>query len=67
MALPRMTATRSLSTVQPGQPASSRARRAAERAHRWPSSIWFATVGGIGSRQAIGSQSNSRTQPPILE
>ena len=60
-----MTATRSLSTFQPGQPASVSAARAAETAHRCPSSICAATLGGIGSRQATGSQSNSRTQPPI--
>ncbi len=62
-----MTATRSESTPQAGQPAIVRAERAAERAQRWPSSICLATVGGMGSRQAIGSHSNSRTQPPIVE
>ena len=60
-----MTATRSLSTGQPGQPASVRAARAAEIAHRWPSSICAATIGGTGSRHAIGFQSKSRTHPPI--
>ncbi len=67
MALPRMTATRSGSTVQPGQPASMSARREADRAQRWPWSIWADTVGGIGSFQRIGSHSNSRTHPPIVE
>jgi hypothetical protein len=27
----------------------------------------LATVGGIGRRQAMGFQSNSRTQPPMVE
>ena len=67
MALPRMTATRSVSTFQPGQPASTRAVRAAEIAQRWPPSIWAATLGGIGSFQATGSHGNSRTHPPIRE
>ena len=43
-----------------------RAARAAEIAQRWPSSICAATMGGTGSRQAIGFQSNSRTQPPMV-
>jgi hypothetical protein len=62
-----MTATRSLSIDQLGQPASISAARAPTCAHRWPSSICAATVGGIGSFQRIGSQSNSRTHPPIVE
>ncbi len=62
-----MTATRSVSTGQPGQPASISAARAAEIAQRWPSSIWAATMGGTGSRQASGLQSNSRTHPPIVQ
>ncbi len=62
-----MTATRSGSTVQSGQPASRSAARAAETAQRWPSSICAATFGGMGSFQATGSQPNSRTQPPIRE
>ena len=61
------TATRSGSTLQPGQPASIRAARAAATAHFWPSSIWSPTFGGSGSRQPIGSHPNSRTQPPIRE
>ncbi len=61
-----MTATRSLSTDQFGQPASVSAARAAEIAQRWPSSICAATIGGTGSRQATGFQSNSRTQPPMV-
>ena len=66
MALPKITATRSPSTFQFGQPASSSAAREALIAQRCPSSICLATVGGIGSFQATGFQSNSRTQPPIL-
>src|SRR5450755_763874 len=54
MALPMITATRCGSTFQSGQPASTRAARAAETAHFWVSSIWSPTLGGIGSRPGIG-------------
>ena len=67
MALPMMTATRSGSTVQSGQPASSSAARVHATAHFWPSSICALTAGGIGIRHASGSQGNSRTQPPMRE
>ena len=60
-----MTATRSGSTRQSGQPASSSAERAADTAHCWPTSICSATFGGTGSRQASGSHGYSRTQPPM--
>ena len=36
-------------------------------AHFWESSIASPTRGGIGSFQARGFQSHSRTQPPIFE
>ena len=62
-----MTATRSLSTPHAGHPASVSAARAAETAHRCPSSICAATMGGTGSRHATGFHSNSRTHPPIVE
>jgi len=45
--------------------ASVNAARAAGIAQRWPSSICAATIGGTGSRHAIGSQAKSRTHPPI--
>ena len=67
MALPMMTATRSGSTVQSGQPASSSAERVPATAHFWPSSIWVLTAGGTGSRHASGSQEKSRTHPPMRE
>ena len=67
MALPRITATRSGSTVQSGQPASISAARVHATAHFWPSSICVLTAGGIGSFHASGSQGKSRTQPPIRE
>ena len=67
MALPKMMATRSGSTVQSGHPASSSAERLPVTAHFWLSSIWALTVGGIGSFHASGSQANSRTHPPMRE
>ena len=66
-ALPMMTPTRSGSTPQSGQPASTSAERAALTDHCWPRSICAATLGGSGSRQAIGSHGYSCTQPPIRE
>ena len=67
MALPKMTATRSGSTFQSGQPASSSAARLQAIDQRWPASICSLTFGGIGSFQLIGSQTKSRTHPPIFE
>jgi hypothetical protein len=67
MALPMMTATRSGSTVQSGQPASSSADRLHATDHFWPSSICALTAGGIGSFHASGSQLKSRTHPPMRE
>ena len=67
IALPMMTATRSGSTVQSGQPASSSAERVPATAHFWPPSIWVLTAGGIGSFHASGSHAKSRTHPPIRE
>ena len=62
-----MTATRSGSTGQSGQPASSSAARLHAIDHCWPTSICSLTLGGIGSFQRIGSQAKSRTHPPIFE
>ena len=67
IALPMMTATRSGSTVQSGQPASSSAERVAATAHFCPPSICALTAGGIGSFHASGSQEKSRTHPPMRE
>ena len=62
-----ITATRSGSTVQSGQPASSSAARVHATAHFWPSSICALTAGGIGSFHASGSHGKSRTHPPMRE
>ena len=62
-----MTATRSGSVDQPGQPASSSAARLHATDQRCPSSICSLTFGGSGSFPRIGSQLKSVTQPPILE
>ena len=62
-----ITAVRSRSSARSGQPASASAMRVQATAHFWPSSMPSATFGGIGSFQASGSHSQSRTQPPIFE
>ena len=62
-----ITAVRSRSSGRSGQPASTSAMRVHATAHLWASSIASLTFGGIGSFQASGSHSQSRTQPPIFE
>ena len=62
-----ITAVRSRSSGRSGQPASVSAMRVQATAHFCPSSIESAIFGGIGSLHASGSQSQSRTQPPIFE
>lgn len=62
-----ITAVRCRSSGRSGQPASASAMRVHATAHFWASSIEAPTVGGIGSFQLSGFQSQSRTHPPILE